>query len=128
LVAVPAFAQIPTPVSAGSGVIFTNTDHLATNLDGTPVVASYELRFLTSQAGCAAVASVNLGKPALDAGGAVVVKPVAQLGALQANCIYTAVVASISATGPLAVSGPSNPFARVVAKIPAASSPPVIQP
>lgn len=133
LLAPAAFAQAPTPVTAATGFQFIDDDHTTLNVDGSPVVAHYEIRFSPVSASCAPVAVVNLGKPPQDAAGVILAKPVPALGTLPGNCVYTAVVAAIGQTGangftPEGVSSPSDPFVRVVAKTPAAPSKPVIRP
>lgn len=121
-----AHAQTPTPVTAASGVTFTaSADHAALNLDGSAVVTNYEVRFLPG-AGCAAIPAANINKPA-PVGGVISVKPVAGFGALTANCTYTGVVAAIGPGG-AGVSLPSDPFVRVVARVPAAPGKPAAVP
>lgn len=120
----PAFAQSPIPVTATSGVSFTDADHTALNADGIPAVTRYELRFIPP-AGCAAVPTADLGKPAADGTGLILAKPIAAFGSLPANCVYTALLAAIGPGGE-GVSAPSDPFVRVVAKVPASPSKPAV--
>jgi hypothetical protein len=122
-----ALAQTPTPVTAASGFTFTSPDHTTLNADGTPVIARYEIRF-TPGAGCAALAPFNGAKPAPDAQGNILIKPVAPLGTLTGNCAYTAVVAAIGPTGLEMASDPTDPFQRVVPKVPAKPSKPAVSP
>lgn len=125
LCALPVSAQVA--MTGTSGVSFSDTDHTALNTDGTSVIARYELRFIPG-AGCAPVALVNLGKPNPDAQGLISVKPIPAFGAVQPNCIYTAVLAAVGPTGAEGVSAPSVPFWRPVPKTPASPSQPGLQP
>lgn len=123
----PARAQNPTPVSALSGVSWTDTDNSTLAADGvTPIIDHYELHFVPA-AGCAAVALVNLGKPAPDVNGVQTMKPIAQLGTIPANCNYTGIIAAIGPGGE-GDSPASAPFVRVQAKVPAAPAKPTILP
>lgn len=127
LAVAPVGAQTVATVTATSGVSFTDADHTALNADGTPVIAHYELRF-TPTSGCAAVAISDLGKPAQDANGLIVAKPVPAFGTLPANCTYTAVLAAVAPTGLEGVTPPTSPFVRVLPKTPATASTPKILP
>lgn len=119
-------AQTPTPVTATSGVSFDiSSDHAATNADGSAVVTSYEFRYQPgTTAGCTPVPPANVGKPAPIAG-RITVQPIAGMGALAANCLYTGVIVALGPGGE-GVSPSSDPFVRVVAKVPAAPGKPAV--
>jgi len=115
-----------TPVTAASGVSFVpSADHGANNADGTPVVSNYEWRYVPG-AGCQPVPAVDIGKPAPVAG-SILVKPLAGMGTLTANCNYTGVIVAVGPGGE-GVSTPSDPFVRSVAKAPAAPGKPGVVP
>lgn len=118
-----------TPVTSTSGIAFgASPDQTTVAADGiTPILTRYEMRFTaTIPASCAPASAVNLGKPTPTAG-TITVAPVAALGTLPANCVYTAVIAAMGPGGE-GVSGPTTPFVRVVPKAPAATGTPTIVP
>lgn len=123
-IGLPAAAQTAVTASSGIGNI-TSADHAAMNVDGSLVITKYEVRFLPG-AGCAPIAPFDAGKPPL-VGGVLTIKPIPSMGSLTANCPYTAVVAAIGPGGE-GVSPASDPFVRVVAKVPAAPSKPAVVP
>lgn len=123
-------ARAQTPVTGTSGATFTaSADHNALAADGvTPILTRYELRFTPNvPASCAAVAPVNMGKPTPNGSNVISVVPIVTLGTLPANCVYTAVEVAIGPGGEGA-SVPSDPFVRVVPKIPTAGGKPAIVP
>ena len=120
-----ALAQAPTPVTATDGIAFTSAGHTLLKLDGTSVVTRYELRFIPGS-GCTPIPVANLGKPALNATGEVVVKPLAAFGTLPVNCAYTATIAAIGPDGE-GVSVPTDPFARLAPQVPPAPGKPVVR-
>lgn len=127
LVALPsvAFAQA-TPVTANNGIAFTASPDHNTLDNGTPRLDHYELRFIPG-AGGAAVAPVDLAKPAPGAGNLITVDPIAAYGTLTPNVNYTARIFSVGPGGETG-SVPTDPFVRVVQVPPAATGKPAVTP
>ena len=106
--ALPASAQ--TSVNPVTAVFTASTDHSAVAIDGSPMVARYEMRIFL-EAGTTPLFVTDLGKPT-PVLNVVTVTNAVWFSGLTPNTKYVAKIVAIGTSGE-GVSDPSNPFGNV---------------
>lgn len=101
-------AQSVTILGPTPSVSFVSPQHYANYLDGTPIITTYQLEVTAMNSLGAVAFTIDLGKPAPDGTGTVIVA-VPQLTTITPNTTYTARVYAVGPGGS-GVSDPSNPF------------------
>lgn len=111
LVALPSFVHGQTVIDPVMVEFTPSPDHSAALLDGSPIVASYELQAIAQNATGAIAITKGLGKPAPNSQG-LIAAMVPEFATLTPGAVYTATVSAVGPGGRTA-SAPSGPFGRV---------------
>ena len=120
-VLIPSVATAQTVINPRTAEFTVSPDHSATKLDGTPVVARYEMVSTAMTQTGALVWTQDLGKPTPNTSGLASV-PLPTALPITPEALYTARVTAIGPDGSSPPSAPSNPFGVAGSKIPGAAS------